>query len=271
MHIIKHEIYTGALLTAYLHNDSPEMPDTVCRKRAAIIICPGGAYRFTSGREHDAPAMAFLNMGLQVFVLSYSVGSLAKGKQPLEELARSILWVRTNCVDLLVDPEKITVMGFSAGGHLAASLGVHWDDTEILSRCNILNADILRPNALVLCYPVISMGKFTHIESRNYVTGDVPDPSNYWSLETQVKPNTPPVFIWHTVEDDVVPIENSFLFAQSLHQAGVSYECHFFAKGGHGMSVCSREVGIAPNPAATWVRLCREWLETQFGYLGGCC
>ena len=125
---------TGAALTAYLHPRSAEMQNPYTASRAALILCPGGGYSMRSDRENVPPAMLFFNMGFQVFVLSYSVGAAAANRRPLEELGRSVQLVRANREAWNIDPNRVAVLGFSAGGHLAASLGVHWNDPVTLQR-----------------------------------------------------------------------------------------------------------------------------------------
>lgn len=269
METLKHALPSGAMLTAYLHGSSPEMPWPVCKARPAVIICPGGAYRFTSAREQDPPAAVFLNMGLQVFVLEYSVGEKAGGKLLLEELARSVLYVRRHSAQWQIDPDKLLLLGFSAGGHLAASLGVHWDDPEILARCGLENGKAIRPDGLILAYPVITTGEYAHRESCNTVTAGSTEPMEYWSLETQVTDKVPPVFIWQTAQDKSVPVQNSYLFVGALLRAGVPCEYHMFARGQHGISVCTSEVGTPSASVKQWIPLCRMWIEEQFGELGG--
>ena len=270
MNFLQIKLPSGATLTAYLHRESAEMPNALCKKRPAMIICPGGAYLGTSIREQDAPAASFLNMGLQVFVLEYSVGEKVKNKRGLEELARCVQMIRKNSEQWLVDPQKVLVLGFSAGGHLAASLGVHWNDPEIISRCEADCGEQLRPDGLVLAYPVITAGAYAHQLSIDTVSADTKEDMSYWSLETQVNEKTPPAFIWHTMEDALVPVENSFMFAGALHHAGVPCECHFFVHGKHGMSVCTEEVGSYSASVGAWVPLCKTWIEEQFGKLIGC-
>lgn len=250
-----------ATLTVMLHTASPNMTSLAATKRAAVIICPGGAYEYCSARESDPPAIAFLEMGMQVFVLNYSTGADAAGKRPLCELATAVKIVRDNSHDWQIDPHKILVCGFSAGGHLAASLAVHWNDSEIMERCHVQKADMMRPDAVILGYPVITAGRFAHKDSIDRVSAGNKCDVEYWSLETQIQSQTPPVFLWHTMDDGGVPVENSFLFAKSLHQAGVECECHFFASGPHGMSTATDEVDAASKSVHMWLELCRNWLE----------
>lgn len=262
------QIMHNATLTALLHTPSSEMREREAIKRAAMIICHGGGYGMLSDRESDPPAIAFLNMGLQVFILRYPIKEEAGNKAPLEALARSVQIVRNNSEQWQIDSKKIAVCGFSAGAHVAGSLGVHWDDPEILMRCQVKCADELRPDAMVLCYPVITAGEFAHPGSIRCVSRKCNEHTNYWSLECHVNENTPPTFLWHTMEDSVVPVENSFLFAKALHRCGVGCECHFYEKGDHGMSTATREVNTADVVIHTWVGLCRNWLTSHFGTLG---
>lgn len=251
-------------LTALLHEKSDEMQNDAAEKRTAVILCPGGAYSSCSDRESDPPAIAFLNMGCQVFVLRYAVAPHAGNKQPLQELASSVKLVRGNAEKWQVGEHKIAICGFSAGGHLAASLGVHWNDPDLLRRCGTENPRQLRPDALILGYPVITAGKFAHQGSIQQVSRNCREEKSYWSLENMVTDQTPPAFIWHTMDDPAVPVENSFLFAEHLHQAGVGCECHFFASGPHGMSTATEEVGTPSKHVHEWLDFCQSWLEVLF-------
>ena len=196
------QISQNATLTAILHGPSEEMQSDSALRRPAVVICPGGAYEFCSVREADAPASAFLNMGLQVFILLYSCGEDAGGKQPLTEAAQSVRLVRERADEWWIDPQKILICGFSAGGHLAASLGVHWDDPALAERCGVQDASVLRPDAMVLGYPVITAGQYAHRRSIAHVSRASGEPEQYWSLEENVSEKTPPTFLWHTMTDD---------------------------------------------------------------------
>lgn len=269
MRLLRLDLPTGGILTAYLHETSPQAPYRICQQRPALIICPGGGYEHIAFREQDPPAMTFLHMGFQVFSLEYDLKELSGNKRPLEQLARSIQLVRKNSRHWNIDPERVLVMGFSAGGHLAASLGVHWNDPELLARCGEGDPKALRPDGMILCYPVITMGRYTHNSTRDFISADCAEPLDYWSLETQVTPDTPPAFLWHTVDDAVVPVQNSILLANALINAGVSCECHLFPNGPHGMSTCTEEVGTSNAKVREWVPLCRSWLNVKFGPLPG--
>ena len=272
MQTISHTFPGGAEICAYLHEGDESMPASLRCEHPAVIIFPGGAYAFTSPREADPVALAFLSMGYQTFIVRYRTGEQAGGKRPLEDAARSIAWVRAHSAKWYIDPEKIVVLGFSAGGHLAASLGVHWNDAEIAARLELSPNEAraaLRPNAMVLCYPVITASEHAHSDSIRRVSAHCKEDVSYWALEQHVTPDTPPAFLWHTVADPAVPVENSLLMASALHRAGVPCEVHLFERGGHGMSVCTPEVNTPNAEAAEWVSLCRAWLCLHFGEPGG--
>ncbi len=256
----------GATLTAYLHTPSEEMTSSFCTARPAVIVCPGGAYTSLSDREADPPALEFLNMGFQSFILRYHVGAEARHKQSLKDLAQAVLYLRAHAGTLHIDVNKIAVLGFSAGAHLAASLGVHWNDPVIAATCDVTESSLLRPNAMILGYPVITAYQFAHQGSIETVSADCSEPLDYWSLERCVTPQTPPTFLWHTMNDPCVPMENSLLFAQALHAANVPAECHIFPDGPHGMTTCTQEVDTPSVHTRQWLILCEMWLKELFGH-----
>lgn len=228
--------------------------------RPALIICPGGAYRWCSPREEDPPAFAFLSMGWQVFILEYSGGEKAGQYRPLRELAETVCHVRENAAMWHIAPDQIAVMGFSAGGHLAASLGAFWSDPEVGLPKEA------RPDALVLCYPVISTKEFAHEESAMLVSGGDPVLREKMHLPDRVTGDFPPTFIWHGGEDRDVPPENSLMLAASLKRQGVPFELHLFGSGNHGISMCTQEVETPDDVCRAWLPLCRTWLDRQFDY-----
>ena len=228
--------------------------------RPALIICPGGAYVWCSPREEDPPAFAFLSMGWQVFILEYSGEKKAADYRPLRELADTVRQVRENAGQWHIDPGKIAVMGFSAGGHLAASLGAFWNDPEVGLPAGV------RPDALVLCYPVISTKGFAHEESAHWVSGGDPVMREKMHLPDRVTADFPPTFLWHGGGDDSVPPENSLMLAVALKKQGVPFELHLFGSGAHGISMCTREVETPDDVCRPWVGLCQTWLNRQFDY-----
>lgn len=243
-----------AHVTGYLHENHDRV--IAHRMRPAMVVCPGGGYDHLSKRETDPPALAFFSEGYNVFLLSYSIGEYAGQKRPLNQLASAVAHIRRNSEAWGVDPNKIAVMGFSAGGHLAASLGAYWQT---------ISQDA-QPNALVLCYPVITMGQFTHPGTRRHVTGGDPTLEVELSIEHQVTDSFPPTFLWHTVDDGSVPMENSLLLAGALRKNGVPFECHFFAHGEHGLSTCTREVETPSPECRPWLALSQTWLNKQFDF-----
>ena len=262
MKVIQKEIgEQKALLTGYLHEYMPEVPDRTMRP--AIIFCPGGGYEKLSEREADPPAFAFFAKGFQTFVLRYSIREKAGDQNPLRELSESVQMIRAHSEEWLVRKDQITAAGFSAGAHVAASLGVHFEKVVRGEK-----KEENRPDALLLCYPVITAGEFAHRGSIERVCGNKNDEESrqFWSLEKHVSPNTPPTFLWHTMNDTSVPVENSILFLQALHRNHVMCECHLFAEGIHGSSTCCHEVRTVNEQCAAWVKLSSSWLEKLFDF-----
>ncbi|MVB09626.1 Acetylxylan esterase [Caprobacter fermentans] len=256
---------SAARAAGFLHEPNGEMPDRA--KRPCVVICPGGGYAMLSERETAPPAAAFFAKGYQVFVLYYSIRENAKNLQPLIELSNTVLTIRENSAEWGIVPNKIAVCGFSAGGHVAACLGTLWDSPELKAKTDTQEGGN-RPDAMILCYPVLTAGEFTHSESAAFVCGGEPtaEQVGLFSLENQVSMKTPPAFLWHTFEDDCVPLENTLFFAAALRRFRIPFEYHVFQKGGHGLSMCSEEVGT-PNPhCAEWFPLCTQWLGDLFEF-----
>lgn len=252
-----------AKVVGYLHDYSEEIPNR--KLRPCVVICPGGGYAMLSERETDPPAMAFFSKGYQVFILYYTIREAAKDLRPLMDAAKTLIEIRGRSTQWNIDPEKIAVCGFSAGGHVAASLGTLWDSPALKEKMDPAGS---RPDALILCYPVITTGEYAHRESAEYVCGGVPEGERalLFSLEKQVSEKTPPSFLWHTYEDDCVPVENTLLFVSALRRSRVPCECHIFQKGCHGLSMCNEEVNT-PNPrCADWFPLCLKWLGDLFEF-----
>ncbi len=232
------------------------------RLRPGVVLCPGGAYAFVSPNENQAVALQFLAAGFHVFVLTYTVPP-KHYHQPLLELSAAMAEVRKNAKDWNLDPTRIAVCGFSAGGHLAASLAVHW--------FKLPDAPQNQPQAAILSYPVITSGPFKHPGSFENLLGPNPT-AEMWeemSLEKQVTSRTPPTFLWHTVADDLVPVENSLLFANALQQNRVPFEMHIFPNGPHGLSLATAETdggGRKNRHVAHWMPLCIEWLKELFDF-----
>lgn len=227
--------------------------------KGTIIICPGGGYNFLSPRESEPVADEFCAAGWQAFVLRYSVGE-GLGKKPLMELGRAVREVRVHADALGLQGKPVIVCGFSAGGHLAASLGVHWNDSTIFG-----SGTMHKPDGLILCYPVITAGDYKHKESIEALVGK--SDSSYFSLEHFISKHTPPTFLWHTMRDETVPVQNTILFAQGLAAYGIPAEVHLYPYGVHGLSLATDAVAepekgrLTDFHVAGWFEQCIAWLD----------
>ncbi len=256
----------SARLTAYLleyYNDFDKD-----RKRPAMLICPGGAYWYTSPREAEPVAIKFSAKGYQTFVLDYSCAPTgAEYPVAFKQALLAIKYIRDHAEEYHIDPDHIAIMGFSAGGHLAANVSTDYMNEKLLSEIGCTVSEV-RPNASVLCYPVISSGEFAHKGSVENLMGKkaTEELRDYLSLEKRVSEMTPPTFIWHTFADESVPVENSLLYALSLKKHKVPCEMHIFPFGGHGLSLASPETSHPGNVQV--VEECTEWTELCERFLG---
>ena len=242
-------------------------------KRPMIIVIPGGGYEYTSDREAEPMALTFAAMGYNTSVLRYSVAP-AQFPVALKELANAVKTIRENAEKWNIDGDRIIVCGASAGGHLAASLACFWN-RDFLS--DIGPAEMIKPNGVLLNYPVITVGDFTHAGSAKNIIGNLTDAKEFGgddikeflSLENQVSADNPPTFIWATFEDGSVPVENTLMFANALRKCGISMELHIFPHGGHGLGlanvVTNGPSGKEEQPeVAQWLGLAKAWLWTNF-------
>lgn len=261
-----------ASFTAFLLDEPEEMQIETGsggrRFRPAVIICPGGGYEHLSVREGEPVAKKYLAMGCHVFVLHYS---LAPDRFPvaLLELAMLMGRIHMHAEAWGIDREKIIVSGFSAGGHLAACLGVFWNRDFLWSPLG-LNPAVLRPSGLLLAYPVITSGTSCHEGSFEALLGEEkndPEKRRLVSLELHTGPHVPKTFIWHTVTDQSVPVMNAMLFAESLMRHQVSTELHLFPQGCHGLALATEETAMDEakyvEPCCqSWISLARVWLKS---------
>lgn len=261
---IKTNHTVSAKLYTYLLDNSPEID--INRERPLVLICPGGGYEFTSDREAEAVAVRYLAKGFHACVLRYSTAP-AEFPFALCELAVSVSYLRERAKEFGINKDKIIVAGFSAGGHLAASLGIFWDK-EWLTGETGLTCDKIKPNGLILSYPVITSGKFAHAGSFRNLMGKKASPEleKLLSLENQVTSAVPPVFIWHTFTDMSVPVQNSLLFAEALVNNNISVELHIFPKGGHGLSLADEETSVKKSGFGIEKR-CQDWMELSCKWL----
>lgn len=237
---------------------TPYFPAEGTTTGAAIVIFPGGGYGHLAAHEGEGYARFLNEQGVSAFVLKYRLGSHGyRHPVMLQDAARAVRLVRSRASEWKLDVDRIGIMGSSAGGHLAATLLTHFDagNPQAVDPVDRFSS---RPDLGILCYPVISMGPLSHRGSRNNLLGENPsaDLIEQLSNETQVTPNTPPCFLWHTVEDKAVPVENSMQFAAALKQAGVPFELHLYEQGGHGLGLGNRGGG----PVLPWAGECVRWL-----------
>ena len=211
--------------------------------RPCIIVCPGGGYGSITEREQEHVATQFIAKNFSAFILHYSIDK-AKFPCALVELSYTIKYIRDHAEEWDIDPDRIAVIGFSAGGHLVASLGAYWNDPEIQALAGV-SGEENKPNGLILGYPVISGGKFRHNGSMRNLFGEDrlenEDVIDKFSIEKNVTPSFPATYIWHTAEDAGVPVENSLLLAAALHEAGVTFELKVYPKGPHALVLANKQ------------------------------
>lgn len=236
---------------------TPYLPPKEKATGAAVIVCPGGGY--TRLADHEGrPVAEWLNtLGVTAFVLKYRVGPRYHHPAPLADAARAIRTVRARAAEWGLDPGRIGILGFSAGGHLASTAGTHFDAGKPGAADPVERASS-RPDLMVLIYPVITMREKTHAGSRKQLLGDNPAPElvALMSNEEQVTKETPPAFLVHTMTDTTVPVENSLMFVSALRRAGVPFEFHLYERGPHGFGL-----GLKDPVLATWTARCADWLR----------
>lgn len=230
-----------ATLTAYVQEPSPEM--STAALRPAVLVLPGGGYFVTSDREAEPVALAYLAHGFNAFVLRYAVGETSPFEQSFADARAALQWIRDNAAELHVDPERVAAVGFSAGGHLAASLATAAAD---------------KPNALVTGYPV-TLEEFGPPVGKELI--DIP---------SHVTADTPPTFLFSTCDDTVVPIRNSIAFLAALAEHRVPFETHIYLLGPHGLSLATNATAGGPAELAEasvrpWLADSVRFLQTVFG------
>ena len=235
------------------------------KKMPCIVICPGGAYLFVSKTEEEPVALHFLTLGYCVITLKYSVNPIHFPQQ-LREVAAVFNLIHQKADEWKCDTNKIAIMGFSAGGHLAAHYTNQFDCEEIEEVFD----NAYRPNACILCYPVITTNsEIAHRNSFKYLLGEFPKTDNKrFSLENSVTEDTPPTFIWHTSLDENVNVENSLCYAKALSRNKVPYELHIFPFGIHGLSTCDDITNNSVDEKAKrnniWLDLLKDCLKFTF-------
>lgn len=194
-------------------------------------------------------------MGFNAVVVNYTTNS--PYPKSLKDASDAIIYVREHADEWNVDSDKIFVCGFSAGAHLAGSIGIMGKKEEAIKRDDDMN----KVNGMILCYPVISSGEFAHRGSFHAIGAINDELLQKTSLELQVDKNTPPAFIWHTVEDNCVPMENSILLVQAMKKYNIPFELHIYPKGEHGLSLATEITGVTNESVQSWMPLVKKWLK----------
>ncbi|MBQ9929939.1 MAG: alpha/beta hydrolase [Oscillospiraceae bacterium] len=252
-------------LTTYLPNKMYEM-GRENERYPAVLICPGGGYSWCSQREDEPVALKLLAWGYRVFILNYSCRG-AHFPAQLYEVAAALDLICKNAKEWNVDTSRIAIMGFSAGGHLAGHYSNRYDCPEVRA----LFPDSKAVKLSILCYPVISAapgyreeGTIRNVTGHETITDE--DAANF-SLDRLVSHKTPPAFIWHTAQDDVVPVANSILYAKALADKGIPFDLHIYTHGRHGLSTADDMTcePLDPNTqlAAQWLPTLRNWLNAM--------
>ncbi len=257
----------GATIRPYVHTQYPQCPH---KPRTAVIVFPGGGYSYCFPGEGEPIALSYMTAGMNAYVLNYSVGASAKFPTPLLEAGAAVKYVRERAAEDNTDPDRIFVIGFSAGGHLAGALATQWQREDLFAPLGIKNGEN-RPTGVILSYPVVTGGEKRERGSFATLLGKE-DPTeeelSVWSNEKNVTDKMPPAFIWHCGEDIVVPKENSLLMAAAMAAAGVPFELHIYKKGGHGISLGTPETAYGKEDikvveeASTWMPLSITWLRS---------
>lgn len=250
----------GGQLVVYALEPIPKVdPD---RRFPAVLILPGGAYSWVSPREAEPVAMRFLSRGFICAILNYSCAP-ARFPVALREAAMAMRFLREQADRLHIDPEKVAALGFSAGGHLCGTLGTLYDAPEV---ADIAPSDVIRPDALVLCYPVSSAHGRTHEDSFTNLCGQDQALKERVSLDHLVRRDMMPVFLWHTRTDDSVPVDGTMRLALALAEQDVPFTFHVFATGRHGLATADDLVYRRDNlpPVSDGVR---DWPELAVRFL----
>jgi acetyl esterase/lipase len=235
------------------------LPRTMSQNTPAVVVCPGGGYVQLAMNHEGRQVASYLNsLGVAAFVLRYRLGPRYHHPIELGDAQRALRTLRSHAADWRLDPSRIGIMGFSAGGHLAMTAATHFD-AGVTAAADAVDRVSSRPDFVILGYPVISMTEtWTHEGSKTNLLGSTPDPALARSLsgEQAVSKDTPPTFIFHTNADTAVPAENSVYYYLALRKMGVTAELHIFEKGPHGVGLANEDAALSE-----WSKLLANWLR----------
>lgn len=288
--MIIEEIYlfegiSNATLTAYIQDSFQEYQSIT--ERPAVILCPGGAFLGITEKEAEPVALQFIAEGYQVFLLRYSVGlEAARLPNPMIDAAKAISFVRENAKRWYINPNKIILTGFSTGGFVAAALGATWQEDYLSKALNVDNS-ILKPNALLLAYPILDMKLLqeqlknksqemqTLIEMMFQVIYGTQYPNqaqlDEWKIRRRITASMPPTFLWSTTEDGIIGNSANLEFVQILNAINIPYEFHLFQLGPHGISLGDYRVGYSEKQVKSfgnsikWIDMALNWISDLFG------
>ena len=251
-------------LTTYIADERYESRD-------ALLVIPGGGYSgVCADREGEPIALAFLARGYNCFVLHYSVGEDAKFPRPLVDAALAMQYIREHAEEFCIDANRVFAVGFSAGGHLCASLGTLWNSPELREAMPEMKEGINRPTGTILSYAVLSASIRTHYGSFYNILGTktpTEEELARYSLELRVDENTSPAFIWHTADDPVVPIANAIVMQKALAEKGIPFAVRIYPHGPHGLALANEltargDARFIDSEAAKWVEEADAWMQT---------
>lgn len=274
------QINEHAYFDTYILHASQEY--NVGKKKPLLIVCPGGGYAFTSDREAEPIALKFNGEGLHSIVLWYTTEDLVPcvPHNALKELAQTVAYARAHAQEWLIDEEQIIVCGFSAGGNLALQMAVHSEDEQLAQELGVQKEDI-KVNLAILGYPASLMTPFPKGEigfgerllkqpqsaNMRFFGMEEPDEAAISKVDAlrYIGEHTPPMFIWHTFEDQLVDVQHAITLAQKLKEHDIPFELHIFEKGEHGLALCDRTTARKKSHHNShvihWFALCMEWLS----------
>ncbi len=260
---INFDVENNVYMDCYLHENVPQWQ--FVKTRPAVLVCPGGGYGMCSPREADVIAQRYMAAGYHTFVLYYSLGERAAFPQPLIDCSVAVKTIRENAEEWSVVPDKIAVCGFSAGGHLTASLGTLWNLPEVQEKADCPNGEN-QPNALILGYPVITTRSWMKPHLPRLVgERDWEETVKLLDCSLNVGQHTPPSFLVHTFMDNAVSVEESLCFANAMDRQNIPFELHIFPNGGHGLATGDTETCDGVDPSfSKWIELSILWLDRLF-------